>query len=175
MRVNIDKKGNISITDFSPVQAYKIAVHMENDGIDFYNEILAGVKDEDARHEIDFLIEEEKKHLTTFTGLLGGIKEVSGDDFEEDDIVDYMRSRVFDVSQEKGDALKMDHRHTALEEALDMERRSIIFYEGCLSHAKEDDAKRAFRKILEEERNHLKKFAELLRIKCINSQKGCLL
>jgi len=175
MRVNIDKKGNISISEFSSAQAYKIAIRMENDGIDFYNEILSDVKDEVARNEIAFLIEEEKKHLTIFAGLLGSVKEFSGDDFEEDDIVDYVRSRVFDVSQEKEDALKMDHRHTALEKALDMERRSVVFYEGCLAQTKEDDAKKAFKKILEEETGHQKKFAELLRVKCINSQKGCLL
>ncbi|HQP91458.1 MAG TPA: ferritin family protein [Candidatus Omnitrophota bacterium] len=175
MRVNIDKEGNISIFDFSPVQAYKIAIRMENDGIDFYKKMLSDIKDLEAKHEIEFLIEEEIKHLTTFTSMLGRSKEISGDDFEEDDIVNYIKSKVFDLSREREDALKVEHRHTALEEALNMEKRSVVFYEGCLRQTKEKDAREAFEKILDEERSHQLKFAELLRVKCINSQKGCVL
>ena len=86
-----------------------------------------------------------------------------------------MNSHVFDASLEKAEAEKMSHRHTALEEAMNMERRSIVFYEACLAHTKDIQAKTAFKNILEEEKKHLSKFAELLRIKCVNSQKGCIL
>ncbi len=175
MRVNVEKNGNIVIYDFSPAQAYKIAVRMEDDGINFYKGLLSSVKDPEARHEIEFLIEEEKKHLDTFERLLEQARQSKGDDFEEDDIVNYMNSKVFDTSKEKEEALTMDHRHTALEEALDMEKRSIVFYNECLINSKDQAAREVFNKILAEEKNHQKKFAELLRIKCINSQKGCVL
>lgn len=175
MRVNIDKAGNVSISDFSAAQAYKIALRMEKDGMDFYRGLLAQVKDTEAQHEIEFLIAQEKLHLEAFEGLLEQEREGCGDAFEEDDIVDYMNSNVFDVSKEKEEARKMQHRHTALEEALDMERRSIVFYEGCLKHAKDPKAASAFKKILEEEKKHSSTFAQLLRIKCINSSKGCIL
>lgn len=175
MRVNIDKTGKIIISDFSPAQAYKIALRMEKDGMDFYHDLLRQVKDTEAVHEIEFLIAQEKLHLETFAALLGQAREGSGDAFEEDDIVDYMNSKVFDVSKEKEEAARMQHRHTALEEALDMERRSIVFYEGCLKNTKDQDAAAAFKKILEEEKSHLSTFAQLLRIKCINSSKGCIL
>ncbi|MBI5873720.1 MAG: ferritin family protein [Candidatus Omnitrophica bacterium] len=175
MRVNIDKAGNITITDFSPVQAYKIAVRMEKDGIDFYSDLLKQVRDAGTQHEIEFLIEQEKAHLDTFQGLLNRVKETANDTFEEDDIVDYIKSRVFNAALEKEEAQKMEHRHTALEEAMNMERRSIVFYDGCLARSKDGDAKSAFKKILDEERKHLTKFAELLRIKCIDSGEGCIL
>lgn len=175
MRVNIDKSGKIVISDFSPVQAYKIALRMEKDGMDFYRDLLKQVKDAEAIHEIEFLIAQEKIHLETFEGLLERVREASGDAFEEDDIVEYMNSRVFDRSKEKEEAVKMQHRHTALEEALDMERRSIVFYEGCLENARDPGAAAAFKKILEEERAHQATFAQMLRIKCINSGKGCIL
>jgi rubrerythrin len=174
MRVRIDKAGKIMVTDFSLAQSYKIAVRMEKDGIDFYGDLLAGIRNAQAKHEIEFLIDEEKRHLEIFQGLLDRAKEAGVDDFEEDDVVDYLRSKVFDVSQEKDRAENMEHRHTALEEALDMERRSIVFYEGCLSHAKDAAAKEAFQKILEEEQKHQAKFAQLLRTKCIDSGEGCI-
>ena len=175
MRVNIDKKGNIVISDFSATQAFKAAIHMEEDGIRFYEDLAKKVKDAEARREIVFLIEQEKEHLKTIEDLLSVFKSVDEDPFEEDDIAQYVSSHVFDASREKEDAARMDHRHTALEAAMDMEKRSIVFYEACIAQATDAKAKGAFARILAEETDHLKKFAELLRIKCINSQKGCLL
>ena len=175
MRVQITKDGKIVIQDFSSVQAYKAAIKMEKDGIQFYKDLLKQIKDQGAKLEIDFLIEQELGHLKTFQDLLENEKETADDTFEEDDIVNYMHAKVFDYREEKTTTQKMSHRHTALEEAMNMERRSIVFYEGCLSQTKSTEAQKALDNILEEEKKHLKKFAELLRIKCINSQKGCLL
>jgi rubrerythrin len=175
MRVEIGNNGTIVIFDFSPAQAFKVAVHMEEDGIRFYEDIARKVKDDEARREISFLIQEEKEHLRTFQGCLDAVKSGADDAFEEDDIVQYVSSKVFDGSQEAQDAARMDHRHTALEEALNMERRSIVFYEACLLEASDPKARGAFAKIITEERKHLQKFGELLRAKCIHSAKGCLL
>lgn len=175
MRVNIDENGIIAISDFSPVQAYKIAVKMERDGIVFYRGLLESAKDQDAKNELDFLIKEEESHLNSFEALLSKEKEEAGDAFEEDDVVDYIKSRVFDASLKKAKLSEMEHRHTALEEAMNMERRSIVFYEACLSESKDEKSNSAFRAIIEEEKKHLSKFAQLLRIKCINSQNGCIL
>ncbi len=175
MRVEIDKNGTIVIYDFSPAQAFKVAMRMEEDGIHFYEDLARKVKDEEARREIGFLVQEEKEHLKTFQGCLDAVRSGADDAFEEDDIVQYVSSKVFDASQETAEASRMDHRHTALEEALNMERRSIVFYEACLSRVSDPKARGAVTKILAEERKHLKKFGELLRIKCINSEKGCLL
>ena len=113
--------------------------------------------------------------MQAFRKCLDAVKSGADDAFEEDDIVQYVSSKVFDTSEELREASRMYHRHTALEEALNMERRSIVFYEASLSRVSDPQARGAFAKILSEERGHLKKFGELLRIKCINSQKGCLL
>jgi rubrerythrin len=175
MRVNIDKNGNIAISDFSPLQAFKIAGSMEEQAILFYQDLSLKVRDDQARREIAFLIEQEKEHKKIFETLGAKEKEASGDDFEEDDIVNYMNAKVFDVSLEREKAAKMEHRHEGLAEAMDMERRSIVFYRGCLSQTKDSKARSALEKILQEEEKHLAKFAEILRIKCINSQEGCVL
>ena len=175
MKINIDKAGKITIGDFSAVQAYKIAVKMERDGIVYYRGLLEAVKDQEVKKELDFLIKEEEAHLNSFEALLSKAKGEAGDPFEEDDVVDYIKSRVFDASLKEAKLSQLEHRHTALEEAMNMERRSIVFYEACLSGSKDEKAKPAFRAIIEEEKKHLSKFAQLLRIKCINSQNGCIL
>lgn len=175
MRIKVGKDGNVTIQDFSPLQAYKIAVKMEKDGIVFYQDLRKKIKDAETGREIDFLIEQEQIHLKVFEGLLDKEKEAKEDGFEEDDIVNYINSHIFDKSTETENSGRMEHRHTALEEAMSMERRSIIFYTGCLANTKDPGAKAKFENIIEEEKKHLSKFAELLRTKCINSQKGCLL
>jgi rubrerythrin len=175
VRAQISKDGCILLSDFSPVQAFKIAKKMEQDGIQFYKDLLETLKDEEARREIGFLIEQEQQHLDTFVRLLKEQKEETADGFEEDDIIDYMNASVFEVSERKGIAGNMDHRHTALEEALNLERRSIVFYEACVRSAAGAASKKSFEKIIEEEQSHLKKFGELLRVKCIHSRGGCVL
>ena len=175
MKIKIDETGKITIGDFSPVQAYKIAVKMERDDIVFYQGLLETIKDQEAKRELGFLIKEEEDHLATFQTLLSKEREEAGDAFEEDDVVDYIKSRVSDASLKKAKLSEMEHRHTALEEAMNMERRSIVFYEACVNESKDERSKLAFSAIIEEEKKHLSKFAQLLRIKCINSQNGCIL
>jgi rubrerythrin len=175
MKVTVDKKGRITLSDFSALQAYKAAIKLEEQGINFYTGLLKQVKPGDARLEIQFLIEQESSHRDVFLSLLEQEKESTDDAFEEDDIVDYLNSKIFDASGEKAAAIEMDASQTSLREAMNMERRSIVFYEGCLAQANDAKAKAAFTRIIGEEKKHLAKFAEFIRIKCIDSNKGCIL
>ncbi len=175
MRVNIDKNGQIQITDFSPVQAYKIAAKLEEGGIAFYGQLGRQLKDESARREIKFIIQQEEAHLKVFRGLLEAARESADDAFEEDDIVDYLNTHVFDPSRQGEVAARADHRRTTLEEAVDAERRSVLFYEGCLAGTTDPAARKAFKEIIAEEKAHQAKFASLLRVKCIDKGDGCLL
>lgn len=166
MKVDIDKSGRITIFDFSSVQAYKIAVRMEQDGVEFYRAFAKKIKDKDLRRDIDFVIKEEEAHLELFEGLLAKEKEISGDDFEEDDIVSSINSLVFQESFQSG---------TPLYEAMNKEKRSIIFYTSCLARSKDPKVKKIFSSIIGEEQKHQEKFAGMLRDKCIKTKKECLL
>lgn len=175
MRATVDKNGTIHISDFNPVQAYKIAIKLEEGGIAFYQGLGRQLKDEGARREIDFMIKQEQDHLKAFRALLLEVKASVDDTFEEDDIVDHLQTHIFDASIEKEVADRADHRHTTLEEALNMERRSVVFYQGCLGQTTDAAARKAFSRIIEEEKAHQAKFASLLRAKCIDRSDGCLL
>jgi rubrerythrin len=174
MRVALDKHGRITLSDFSAVQAYKAAIRMEIQGIEFYKALRDQVKTKDVCLEIDFLIQQERSHKEVFESLLALEKEVSDDTFEEDDIVAYLNSKVFDDTRQGASAQQMNERQTSLEEAMNMERRSIVFYEGCLAQTEDAKARAALEKIVAEEKKHLAKFAEFVRIKCIDSGKGCI-
>jgi rubrerythrin len=89
--------------------------------------------------------------------------------------VDYLNSKVFDVSGVGAAVQEIDERQTSLQEAMNRERRSIVFYEGCLAQTKDAKARAAFTKIIGEEKKHLAKFAEFARIRCFDSGKGCIL
>jgi rubrerythrin len=175
MRVDIDKNGVLAISDFAAAQAYKIAIRMEENGIAFYTDLLRLIKDDGVRRELTFLVGEEEAHRVTFLDFLNQEKEEGIDTFEEDDIVSYIHSKVFDVSAEKPAAEAIKGVRTSMAEALNMERRSILFYEGCLKNSRDSRAQSAFVKIIAEEKGHLARFSELMRARCINSSDGCVL
>ena len=83
MKVQKGKDGRVLVTDFSPAQALKIAIKMEQDGMAFYKDLLDQVKDEEARREIGFLIAQEQEHLDTFAGLLKAQNEKADEVFRK--------------------------------------------------------------------------------------------
>lgn len=175
MKVRLGKKGEIYISDFSSVQAYKIAVKTEASGIVFYNDLRKKAAEGAVRRELEALIREEETHRGVFESLLDEERGREGDAFEEDDIVSFMKVPVFDPAEEEAEAKRIKSGHTALEEARLLEERSIAFYEQCLQATKNPNAKKAFQNIIGEEKRHLATVAEWMRERCLKDKKGCLL
>jgi hypothetical protein len=132
MRVDIDKNGVLAISDFAAAQAYKIAIRMEENGIAFYTDLLRLIKDDGVRRELTFLVGEEEAHRVTFLDFLNQEKEEGIDTFEEDDIVSYIHSKVFDVSAEKPAAEAIKGVRTSMAEALNMSVAPFFFMKGVL-------------------------------------------
>ena len=65
--MKIEEKGaDLVITDFSELETYKIAIKIEKDGISFYENLIKDEKHINAKQELEFLLQDEKKHLKTF-------------------------------------------------------------------------------------------------------------
>lgn len=175
MKVRLGKKGEIGITDFSSVQAYKIAVKMEESGIAFYDGLRKKAAGGRVRRELEALIREEETHRGVFESLLEEERRREGDAFEEDDIVSFMEAPVFSSAEEKTGVTRIKKTSTALEEARLLEERSIAFYGQCLRATKNPNAKKAFQNIIAEERGHLATVAGWIRERCLKDKKGCIL
>lgn len=158
-----EKNGEFLITDFNEIEAYKIARKIEEDGIGFYEGILASEKDEGVSGELRFLIQEEKEHLKFFEWCLFEARQKIEDGFEEDDVLNYMNYGIFEPYRHiAGLADKIDDEKKALRLGIAIEEKSIKFYKACRAEVSSPDAKKELSNIIEEEKRHKTRFEDML-------------
>lgn len=147
--------GKFAITDFNEIEAYKIASKIERDGIEFYGKLIGGIKDENIKKGLKFLLEEEKRHLNFFQESLTATKETKEDGFEEEDLLDYMNYGIFEALKKINQISKgIGNIRDAIQLGIDAEENSIMFYQACLNYVKSSTAKEELNKIADEERRH---------------------
>jgi rubrerythrin len=155
--------GKIRISDFNPVEAYKIARKIEKDGIDFYAKLLKENFDKATNEVMKFLLLEEESHLRLFEDRLLAAKQATEDGFEEDSVLDYIDTKVFypfNAITDLNEALT--NKEKALRLGIKVEENSIAFYDACLLNTKENQTKKDLRWLVQEENKHLLKLQSLL-------------
>lgn len=146
MRIE-EKEGNLVITDFNELEAYKIACKIEADGIDFYK----------SKEVFNFLLAEEQKHLKLFNELLFKLKEGREDSFEGDDLLSTIDYGIFMPVK------KINSPREALQLGIIIEDRSIKFYEFCKDRVSSNTAKKEISNIISEEHKHKELLEEMLK------------
>jgi len=161
MKIALDGDA-IKLYDFNLLQAYKIAKHVEEQGIQFYEKMLHNTKDDGLKEGLRFLLSQEKEHLTLFNNKIEAFSKTSEDGFEGDDIVDYMDSNVFTLFADNEEIQRIvQDREKAINFGRIIEKRSISFYERCVENTNDQKVKNAFEGLVEVERQHLKKLEAL--------------
>jgi len=157
MKVALDGD-EIKLYDFSALQAYKIGKHLEEQGIQFYENMLHNATDDGLKEGLRFLLAEEKAHLTFFIQNIEELTKTSEDGFEGDDIAAYMDSNVFTLFADNEEIQRIvQDREKAINFGKIIEKRSISFYEGCVENTNDQKVKSAFEGLVEAERQHLRK------------------
>lgn len=150
-----DKDGKLQIVDFNEVDAYKIASKIEQDGITFYENLAQGVKDPAAKNKLQYLLGEEKKHLSFFQDCLSQAGEDIADGFEDDDLLSYMDYGIFQpyehMSQMKD---VIDDVDKALDMGIIVEDRTAKFYQACKDKVSSQKTKQELQNIIQEEERH---------------------
>ncbi len=147
---------------FSSQEVLGMAVELEKKGIAFYESLTLRTKTEDGRKVFRFLAEEEKQHLELFSRLLGEIREFDFGD--NDEVARYLGAiveggilaKVLEggIDPERLDVLG------ALEIGIQVEKESILFYQGFLPLV--PSTQRSWvEKIVEEEKKHFLRLSEL--------------
>ena len=159
--MKIDYKGDeIIISDFKPLEAYKIARRLEAEGINFYSIFLSSVDDVDAEKAVYSLLTEERKHLKFFNQK---VEDLSGP-LDENSIVDEIDTRIFAPFGESVDlASVIKDGNKAIELGILFEKRSISFFKACLDKTSDAPAKKAFEDIVKEEEKHLESLKGILK------------
>ena len=137
----------------------KVAVNLEQDGVEFYKKCVSLSKVEKAKSMFLFLAGEEEKHFAYFKKL--------------DQHIEYMKFRPGEIDEEISMYLRSlidtgvfsnkftDHDwenftdKMAVEFGINIEKYSILFYSGVLKITENEDSVRALTKIIEEEKRHL--------------------
>lgn len=142
-------------------EAFKVAMNLEKEGRDFYEEFARKTKDEDIRHIFLQLAEEEQEHYNMFRKMYEqsgeANKEILG---EDEEVRKYLASLVrpgvfYDVRTIPQETLKGLDVAEALGVGVQVEKDSIIFYTEAWLRSRNIKAKKAFKTILAEERRHL--------------------
>jgi rubrerythrin len=63
-------KDSLSETITDPIKVIELGIAIEKNSINFYQALLLNTPDEDGRKSLSEIIEEEKKHLETFSRLM---------------------------------------------------------------------------------------------------------
>lgn len=150
-----EKNGKLDVVDFNELDAYKIASKIEQDGIAFYKNLANGVKDDAAKKRLEFLLSEEKRHLSFFQDCLSKVEEKAEDGFEDDNLLSFMDYGIFQpyehMSQMKD---VIDDVDKALDIGIIVEDRTVKFYQACKDKLISQDAKQELENIINEEQKH---------------------
>ncbi|MGR3219462.1 MAG: hypothetical protein ACUZ8H_06545 [Candidatus Anammoxibacter sp.] len=152
--------GEIKIYDFNALQALKIGRRLEVEGIDFYNKVLLCgiVVDATIKDGIEFLIQEEKRHLALLETKIEEITEGEEDGFEEEDLEDFLNTNVFsDINNLKDKNGSFGNLQKTIEFGLEIENRSIMFYKALLVHIDDKSGREIVEELVSQESDHIDK------------------
>ena len=149
---------DIHITDFNEIEALRLAMKLESDGIDYYSELSRKTKDEKIKKDFALFIKEEGKHFDRFKGWLEGLG-AEADRGDEEGLFDYFDTGVFgDISSVDKALAKIKTDLDAIALAEWAELNSIKFYKAMYDKAENVSGKEILKNIIKEEQFHLKSF-----------------
>ena len=155
----------MAIENFSILEAVKLAVEIEKEGVRFYT--LAADKTDDPAMKEFFLDlkKKEHEHIVTFQGLYSELAEKQGDADAALYLLDPAVAAVFHAYAEtavfpgQGASAQIieacEGPDDILRLGMQAEKDSILYYHELLSHAPYPEAKELIRKIILEEGKHL--------------------
>ena len=156
---------------FSAEETLKIAIEIEENGRKFYEGMVPEVDDAKIADVFKDLAKQEVLHKNTFEEMLGEAESVRGKDINsllygglEDSYLEALAdSKIFNPANENIRAAKeVGSRDELLTVAISLEKDTILYYYEILELAKSTDDQELIKKVIEEEKTHVKRLAQLL-------------
>ncbi len=153
---------------FSPYEILEMARELERRGIDFYNRLMQLASSSSAREIFSFLGEEEKRHLEFFTHLQKELNEGQEVLFSTtDESANYLGAIVESGILDKvlkgvnltPAGIEMEE---ALEVGIEIEKESILFYQGLIPMVS-PQKREWLDKVVEEEKKHFLRLQNMKR------------
>lgn len=157
--------------NFNDAEALKIAMNIEEEGLEFYSLLMKSAKDDKAKDIFSELALAEKKHLALFQKTYSEITtQVNPGESCEDYTVDlYLKDLVYTgIFTKKGEARRLATEIKsdidALKIGIQAEKDSILYYSEAAKNTRHEGGKKAFDLLINEEKKHLQRLTELLKV-----------
>jgi len=163
--MKIDFSGDEAVIhDFNDLEAYRIARKMEADGIYYYSRMLDEIFKPKIVEVLELLIRDERNHFNLFQEKVEELAKAYDVPDEGETLADIIDSKVFAVLQDPQRVADIVcSPQEALRLGIEMEKRSIAFYQRILKDARDKVALAALQNIIKEEQEHMQKLEGLLR------------
>lgn len=145
----------------SEYEAYKVAMNLEEEGLRFYEECARRVKNTETKHIFSQLASDEQEHFDTFNKLHGEMgkaaaKPLGNDEEARQYLANLVRPGIFyDVKSIPRESIRDLNAYEVIHIGIQTEKDSILFYTEAWQNCTHSQGKKAFKKILLEERQHL--------------------
>jgi rubrerythrin len=144
-----------------------MAVRVEHQGAEFYEKCARASTQSEVRNVFQHLIDQEFQHARLFSGMKQGLEDYELPESYPGETKSYLdcfvKDRVFSDSEQALDqGGRVSDPLTAVELALEFEKRSILFYSGMkqVVRASEHDA---VDRVIGEEHKHIRRLLDLRR------------
>jgi len=150
---------------FSPAELYNIAIAVERRGAAFYDTLARSSQNGDVKQSFLALAAMEHQHIQTFQRLLAAAPPGASEGGDAEEYAGYFKalvdSSIFNDDLATSELVtRVDTDKEAVEVGIGAEKDSILFYEqlqDIVAGSAADD----IGKIISEEKDHLRKLAEI--------------
>ncbi len=119
-----DEKFDFDLSGYGSDDVYRIAVAMENEGVQFYNRIIDAAAETRIKNEVKFLREEEVRHKNFFQKQ---VKDKSSA-MDDEKLRAFIRKEFIEPTSEYFEGDKIKKASDALRFGAVLEQKSIDFY-----------------------------------------------
>ncbi len=149
-------------TPLTVADLFNIAIEIEHKGIAFYDVMSRSSEQTAVRQVFHYLTEMERRHVQVFQETFRTITQNDLPDQEESQYVRYLvdNSVFTDETVDSDVNSRLDTDVQAIELGIQMEKDSLLFYYELMGQA-EKSAHEAIKRIIAEEKSHLKQLSEV--------------
>ncbi len=145
-----------------------VALNMEDEGCEFYNNAALGAKNRETKEVFERLRSDESEHRKIFKDMLDSLPDNSSKDYFgiRDEIADYLKALVDTGVFKSVDKsfFKNLNEIKALEKSVQAERDAVLFYSEAERFSVNPKAKEIMSKIIDIEKEHIVTLASRLRV-----------
>jgi rubrerythrin len=143
---------------FTTDEIFDLAIRIERNGEKFYRDLISRLESEELKEALNWLAEEEVRHAEFFADLKDQSKNrettILGEDGVDNLLLqDLLGDRVF--SLDELDLSSLSTLRSLLQQAIEFEKDTILFFEMIKPFVEEDVALKQLEVIIQEEQRHV--------------------